>query len=190
MFVEKAKKYVLVTASNPWTTALGDLLERYCPLGEGWGMNARVVDKATATEFLARGMMYLQCADDPVAINLRFRHKEAYFVPVELPEKLRRDDRVLLVKRRASDEVVPAGYDNRYHFFLINAEETADLEHYFHSVDADQNVLDPLIAKARPQSRDHSAKKVAVLPSISTGRQAPKHRVQKGMKRSVHRWHF
>lgn len=205
MFVVNPKKYVLVTDANPWTGVLMSILEQFGSLSDGWGMSARVVDKATAAEFLSRGMMHVQCTDPDVATNLRYRHREGYFVPSEFPEQFSLKDQVLIVKRRSPDEDVPAGHDNRYHFFLVTAEDPETMARQF----ADQGEASTTIevrgskrkcgssgakAAARQSKNARQGRKTIVQgdkgSAASASRHGQKHRSGKGPKRNTHRWRF
>jgi hypothetical protein len=113
---------------------LGDVFERYQNT-ESWGLHARVVDKATAEQFLGKGTIVVQSADPNVAITLRQRHKEACFVQMELPEECGPRDSILLVRKRASGDTAEPGYDNRFHFFLVTWIDPSQLNDEFASLE-------------------------------------------------------
>lgn len=204
MFAVNSKKYVLVTDVNPWTGVLANILEQFGLLGDGWGMSARVVDKATAAAFRSRGMMHVQCTDPDVAINLRCRHREGYFVPSEFPEKFNLKDQVLIVKKRSRNEDVPEGHDNRYHFFLVTAEDPATIAQHFADRGDESTTIE--VRGSRPKSGASGAKSTdlqskgkrhgrkATVPcddgAAVAGRERGHKRSTKEPKRNTHRWRF
>jgi hypothetical protein len=118
MLNQKDRKFVQITCSSHWYAAMGAIFERYCDPNP-WGLHARIVDKQTAQAFLGKGVILFEGNDQSIAENLRHRHKEAYFVPTELPEKCGPRDSILLVRKRESGDDVKPGHDNRYLFFLV-----------------------------------------------------------------------
>jgi hypothetical protein len=210
MFSANPHKYVLVTDANPWTDVLTDIIEHFGSPEGGWGMSARVVDKAAAAEFLSRGVMHIMCNDPDVATNLRFRHREGYFVPAaEFPQLFSLHDRVLIVKKRSLGEDVPTGHDSRYHFFLVTAEDPATMaKHFDGNGEAQTNIevrgsrrkcgTSAVKAANRGSNgkgrNDRYGGKESVLcsdgRSESRGSGGEKRRSEKGLKRNVHRWRF
>ncbi len=199
MFLERERKYVQVISDDTWHVALGDAFERfYSPVQ--WGMHARVVDKAAAAEFLARGTIRLQCNDDDVRVNLRHRHKEAYMLPDELPEKCGPRDSILLVRKRHSSDPAQPGFDNRYHFFLITWAEPSELEAEFDELRSEATARD----SQKTASRASGAKKAASRKVCTPKREKPAEVVsnfyhpprRKGFRKGLtgirkpHRWRF
>ena len=210
MFSVNPKKYVLVTESNPWTGVLTDIIEHFGSVEDGWGMSARVVDKATAAEFLSKGLNHILCNDPDVATNLRLRHREGYFVPTaEFPELFSLKDRVLIVKRRLRGEDVPTGFDSRYHFFLVTAEDPASMAEQFGANDAEKSTVEvrgsrrkcgtaagkpaDRASRGKGKSRKHARETNMYCSdgrTQSRGSAEQSQRALKGLKRNVHRWRF
>jgi hypothetical protein len=112
------RKHVHVTSLNLWHIAMGSMLERYYS-AEPWAVQARFINKEEAETYL-HGTIYIECDDAEIFMNLRMRHRQAYFAPSYFPENLDKYDSILLARKREQHEL-PAepGFDNRYHFFLI-----------------------------------------------------------------------
>jgi hypothetical protein len=179
------RKHVQIARFDLWHVAMGSILERYYSVGS-WAVQARFVNKEEAEKYL-HGTIYLECDDAEIFLNLRMRHRQAYFNPSQLPETLDRYDSVLLARKREQNEPAEPGFDNRYHFFLITW------------MDPSQAALEFEAASAQPQKglrAQCSKRKCKHLPEeevtveMLVEQERKKLRRQKGMsaKRYANRW--
>jgi hypothetical protein len=178
------RKHVLVTGFSLWSVAMGSILERYYS-GEPWSVQARIINKEEAENYL-KGTIYLECDDADIFLNLRMRHKFAYFAPSIVPETLGKLDSVLLARKRGLNDPAPPGFDNRYHFFLVTWMEPsqAALEFEPSSTISKKNL------RAQGSKRKCKHHLEEVTPEMLAEQERKKIRRQKGMsaKRYANRW--